>query len=175
MLITLLAWIYISFLCRAWGLLLIKCLTGIYRNRINCNYGFSITCFIGLAFIATIAAIISLFTGLGSIAIQVLFFLPALCVYFFFGETVLHGQKLNTFIRNLHPAISFLLGASLLMILAMSTYPINHPDTIAYHAQIIKWIEQYRAVPGLVHLNYLYGLQNNWFILCGLFSFSFAG
>ena len=175
MLITLLAWIYISFLCYAWGMLFIKLLSKIYGTSKVASYGFSITCFIGLAFIAATAQVMSLFTGLSSIVIQLLFFLPAVLVCFFFDQPLQYLQKANAFIRSMHPAIAFLLATTLLMILVMGVYFITHPDTIFYHAQAIKWAEQYRVVPGLVHINYLYGLQNSWFLLCGLFSFSFTG
>ena len=175
MLITMLAWIYISFLCHTWGMLFIKLLSKTYGTSKVASYGFSITCFIGLAFIAAIAQVISLFTGLSSIVIQLMFFLPAVLAFFFFEQPLQYIQKTNAFIRSMHPVIAFLLTTTLLMVLVMGVYFITHPDTLFYHAQTIKWTEQYRVVPGLVHLNYLYGFQNSWFLLCGLFSFSFTG
>ena len=167
---------YISFLCHSWGIIFIKGINKITGNHQPATYGFSITSFIGLAAIACIAQVLSIFSGLSNIFLQLLFFIPAVYVLFFFEKPRLSlPQKLRAFIQNTHPVVLLLLASTLLMILVMSVYPIIHPDTIAYHAQSIKWAERYPAIPGLVHINFLYGFQNNWFLLCSLFSFSFTG
>jgi hypothetical protein len=55
----------------------------------------------------------------------------------------------------------------------MSTWTINHPDTLTYHAQTIQWIEKYKVIPGLANLHVRYGLQSPWFISCAIFSTNF--
>jgi len=138
MLITLLAWMYISFLCHAWGVLSIKILSKIAGNQARHAYGFSITCLVGLAAIAAVAQVISLCTGLSSLPIQVLFFIPAVYVLFLYEKPRLFLHKLRSLIQNTHAAVIFLFAAALLMVLVMGVYSISHPDTIAYHAQSIK-------------------------------------
>lgn len=171
MLITLLAWVYISFVCYAWGRLFLQLMS---RNNHPLSYGFSITCFIGLAITGSLAQIISLFTGLGSIAVQLIFLVPAVAAGLFAKQRWPFFIKMKTAVRSIRLPVAFVLATTLLMILVMSVYPVTHPDTLAYHAQLTKWAAQYGTVPGLVNVNYLYGLQNSWFLLCGLFSFSFA-
>ena len=129
----------------------------------------------GLAFTGATAQLLSLFTALGSIAVQVFFFLPALYSSLYLYKPGQVVKSVKSFVLALHPAAALLLSGSLFMVLVMGVYPISHPDTIAYHFQVIRWIETYPAVPGLANVNYLYGFQNSWFIVCGLFSFSFAG
>jgi len=173
MLVTLLAWVYISLLCYGWGDATIKFISKIQKSNQNPIYGFSITCFFGLAIIASISQVLSIFMGLGGIVVQGIFLCPA--IWFLWNHPSIHFREIRAFAQNTHPIILFLLVSMLLMILTMSVYSITHPDTLAYHAQAIKWAERYRAIPGLVHISYLYGLQNSWFLTCSVFSFSFTG
>lgn len=57
----------------------------------------------------------------------------------------------------------------------MSTWIISHPDSLTYHIQIIKWIEDYKVVPGIANLNARFGFQSMWFITCAVFSLKFTG
>lgn len=50
--------------------------------------------------------------------------------------------------------------------------PIN-PDTGIYHAQAIRWIESFRAVPGLGNLHTRFAFNSSWLVLNALFSMSF--
>ncbi len=175
MIIILLAWIYISFISFSWGVLFLKGIQKLYGSSYTMAYGFCITCFIGLAFIGTTAQILSLFMGLDNVLVQAAFFLPAVISSVFLYKPGQVITAVKSFVQSLHPAASLLVCACLLMVLVMGVYPITHPDTIAYHFQAIRWVERYPAVPGLANINYLYGFQNSWFILCGLFSFSFTG
>lgn len=57
----------------------------------------------------------------------------------------------------------------------MSTWIISHPDSLTYHIQIIKWIEDYKVVPGIANLNARFGFQSIWFIACAVFNLKFTG
>lgn len=62
-----------------------------------------------------------------------------------------------------------------LSILENSTHlPVN-PDTGIYHAQAIRWIETFPAVPGLGNLHSRFAYNSSWLVLNALFSFSFFG
>jgi hypothetical protein len=174
MLITLLAWMYISFLCYNWGRMFVGLLNRINTGNSTCSPAFCITCFTGLAVIGTLAQLLSLMSGLSNVGVQLLFFVPALFFFITAGYHK-HLKNIRLYFTGLHPVTVVLLISVLLMVLIMSVYPINHPDTLSYHAQLIKWAERYRVVPGLVHVNYHYGFQSTWFLLCALFSFSFTG
>ena len=59
--------------------------------------------------------------------------------------------------------------------LEASTEAPTNPDTNAYHAQTIHWIEDYAAVPGLGNLNGRLAYNSSWLLLNAAFSFSFLG
>jgi len=173
MLITLLAWIYITFLCWTWGILFLQSIIRITKTELEFPH-FSIVCITGLAAITVISGLLSLVIPLGNWWVQFFFIIP--CIFLFFKKnTPFFFTSLKKEFSTLHIASVILLLACLLLILVMSSWMIVHPDTLGYHAQTIQWIEKYKAVPGLVHLHVRFGYQGLWFVDCALFSFSFAG
>ncbi|HET9431825.1 MAG TPA: hypothetical protein VFO70_11650, partial [Chitinophagaceae bacterium] len=137
-----------------------------------------LTCFSGLAFLGLIFTALSLLMPLGGWLAQVFLVVPALLFYLLPGSAPINFPGLWKKIKSITsiPAwISLPLAASVLLVLTMHAWVINHPDTLAYHAQNIKWVEDYPAVPGIANLKYHYGLQSSWFVLCALFSFGFTG
>ena len=173
MLITLLAWIYITFLCWAWGVLFLQFIKKILKSELQFPH-FSIICITGLSAITVVAGILSLLIPLGEWWVQFLFILPC-TILFFKKDSPVFFAALKKEYQYLHLISIILLSVSLLLILVMSTWTIIHPDTLGYHAQTMQWIEKYRAVPGLVHLHGRFGYQGFWFVDSALFDFSFTG
>ncbi len=64
---------------------------------------------------------------------------------------------------------------SLFLILENATQRPTNPDTNLYHAQAIRWIETYPAVPGLGNLHGRLAFNSAWLVTNALFSFSFLG
>ena len=174
MLVTLLAWIYISLLCFAWGTLLLQSVKIILKDRFFLFPHFSIICLVGLMAITVFAGILSLFMPLGGWQAHVIVICPCLVLFFQKQKPDFFPQLINQF-KFLHPVLLCLLVISIIMVLVMCTWTINHPDTLAYHAQTIQWIEKYKATPGLVHLHVRYGYQGLWFVAGAFFSFKFTG
>jgi hypothetical protein len=174
MLITLLAWLYISFLCGLWGTNILHLIKRITGNKQEPDLHFSVICLLGLAGITIFASILSLFIPLGTWLAQVMILLP--CIFFLFYKTEKNlFSDLRRQFNSFHPAILFLSLSCIIMLLVMSSWTITHPDTLSYHAQTIQWIEKYKAIPGLVHLHIRYGYQGLWFVACAIFSFKFTG
>lgn len=173
MLTILLAWIYISFLSWIWGILFLQFIKKIEKSDLQFPH-FSIICITGLSVITVIAGILSLFIPLGEWWVQFLFIIPCL-VLFFKKDSPAFFVALKKELKDLHFFSIILLSACLLLILVMSSWTIIHPDTLGYHAQTIQWIEKYKAVPGLVHLQVRFGYQGLWFVDSALFGFSFTG
>ena len=173
MLTILLAWIYISFLSWLWGILFLQFIKKIIKNELQFPH-FSIICITGLSAITVIAGTLSLFIPLGEWWVQFLFIVPCL-VLFFKKDSPVFFATLKKELQDLHFFSVTLLSACLLLILVMSSWTIIHPDTLGYHAQTIQWIEKYKAVPGLVHLQVRFGYQGLWFVDSALFGFSFTG
>ena len=173
MLTTLLVWIYISFLSWMWGILFLQFIKKITGNELQLPH-FSLVCVSGLSVITVVAGILSLFIPLGGWWVQFLFILPCL-ILFLKKDSPAFFAPLKKEFHDLHVFSIILLSACLLLILVMSTWTIVHPDTLGYHAQTIQWIEKYKAIPGLVHLQVRFGYQGLWFADTALFGFSFTG
>jgi hypothetical protein len=173
MLITLLAWLYIGFLCWSWGRIFLSALKKI-NNEDQPGPPFSLICLAGLSIITVIASILSLFIPLGSWWVQLIFLIPSLMLLIR-DKKEIYFSSLTKVFTGLHNTSLLLLISCLLMVLVMSTWTIVHPDTLGYHAQTIQWIEKYKAVPGLVHLHVRLGYQGLWFTDCALFGFRFTG
>ena len=173
MLITLLAWIYITFLCWMWGILFLQFIKKLTTGELQFPH-FSIICIAGLSIITVIAGFLSLLIPLGEWWVQFLFILPCLTLFFKKDPPAFFAALKKEF-QGLHLLSIILLSASLILMLVMSTWTIVHPDTLGYHAQTIQWIEKYKAIPGLVHLHVRLGYQGLWFVDAALFGFSFTG
>jgi hypothetical protein len=171
MLLTLLVWIYITLVCLAWGNWLLR-LTG-NADAVKGIGSIFIALFAGLAVTGTIGLYLSLFMGLSFVA-HLVILIPAICFYFFPGNRRLVKEQCRETRGNFSYLYIILGVAALLMILAISSYTIIHPDTIRYHAQGILWMEKYPVVPGTSHVDLHLGLQSWWFAVLALFRFSFV-
>jgi hypothetical protein len=126
----------------------------------------------GLCLINTLAALLSLFIKLGWIA-QILLFIPGMA----FGWRMWR-KRAGRFSFKM-PGISWLIGILLVLVfltvLENSTHSPTNPDTGIYHAQAIRWMETYPAVPGLGNLHSRLAYNSNWLVLNAFFSFAFLG
>jgi hypothetical protein len=174
MLITLLIWLYVSLLCWTWGLLTLKFFNKVAAENKPGLQSFPVICLIGLSFLSVVTSFLSLIIPMGTWFVQLFLFIPALVAWTRKNTFQLLKRQL-LFFKSINIALLFLLSVTILLILVMSTWIILHPDTIGYHVQTIKWIEDFKAIPGLVHIHNRYGLQNAWFVLCSVFSFNWTG
>ena len=171
MLLILISCIYISFLCWTWGLATCNLVERMTRETLSLS--FSLTCLMGMVTITVLAGIISIWLPLGGLYIQLLFLIPALLIAFQKSTTARFRKHLRNF-RQVNKAVLYFFISAALLLLIMGSWVIYHPDTLAYHLQLIKWIEEYKVVPGLVHLDGRYGFQSSWFVSCALFRFNFT-
>ena len=176
MIATFFAIIYITIICWGYGTLLLRGLASFTRGAVYTSSSIIITCFCGLAFIAVLFNILTLFLPVGTITAQLILLIPAL--YSLISNKPLVNSELKCIRQKLShfpTSVWALLTGGVLLVLVMNAGLINHPDTLNYHAQHIEWVKNHKAVPGLVHLNVNLGTQSSWFVLCALFSFSFTG
>ncbi len=162
MLLTLLAFFYISFLCYIFGAWLLGYIQSINKNAF-------LTCFIGLTVLSAFVVLFSLFFPVGGIVPHLLL-ATASALLLLYKKVILPDK--NAF-SGFSPLAIALLSISILLILVMHSYTINHPDTLIYHAYTIQSGEESKAIQGIANIKYHYGIQSSWFLLCGLFSFNF--
>ena len=173
MLLILLACIYITIICFAWGVFVYRLLGGDSKNTEYIPH-LSILCLLGFAAISAIAGILSLFMPLGGWQAQLIVLLPSV-IFLLRTHRKIIIEKIRIELILLRPPALILFFVCLVMLLVMSSWKIVHPDTLGYQAQSIQWIEKYKVIPGIVHLHTRFGYQGLWFTSCALFSLKFLG
>ena len=174
MIITLLLWVYQLFIILPFGFLLLT--LGNKREepaKIHLS-SIPLAFLLGLTILTVISSLFSLVINLGW-QVHVFVLTAAVIIWIF----LVIGKKLPQFkfqfwTNNTLQRFSlvFLLFALGIIILSATTTPEN-PDTGIYHAQAIRWIETYKAVPGLGNLHERFAYNSSWLVINALFSLSF--
>lgn len=189
MVISLIAWIYISIICLIWGMMFLSAINPpqaaavippsrpagtIPTLRPAGIIPLSLLCLAGLAVISTLALGLSLFIPLDWKA-HLIVLLPA-CIYCIKpSNRQAIKTQLTGAISNLSRSGSWLLITCIAMVLTISTYTITHPDTTFYHARSILLFERYPVIPGIANLRNELGLQCGWFAALALFKLDSPG
>ena len=164
MLLLLLTILIYSLACWFWGNTFLSALT----HSSSKEDRLFIHAVLGLILLTSLVGIFSLF-GYSSFLFEGL--LPLSAALFFIRKKTradLSEQWRSLQIGGL--SLTAFLIISVLLLLIIGADSIYHPDTLAYHAPVVNWIKQYKAVPGIVHLNNRYGIQSSWFISTALSS-----
>lgn len=167
--ILIIALILMLFLIYGWGSIFL--IRKLFRIPAAVNIRFSLTLMAGMVLITWVAQGLSLFLPLSFGT-----FLFFLAVGVAFGILLIRSHE---YIIKL-PKSSYALGVILVTLVVLSALencthlPVN-PDTGIYHAQAIRWIETYPAVPGLGNFHTRLAYNSSWLVLNALFSFSFLG
>lgn len=163
MILVLLQWCYMAFLSFSTGFALLFFLqkkSG-YRIRSVSSYLMA-----GLAVLNVYAQYFSLFAGVGLAA-------NALAVLLCLGMLAVCRRPAAAFLRERFCSCGRAgLAAGLVLTLLFaygSSRGYLHYDTGLYHAQSIRWIEEYGVVPGLANLHSRFGYNSAAFSLCALF------
>ena len=120
----------------------------------------------GLAFITVYAQVFSLFSGVGLWANVLLLLACAV-------SAVLLRRQLAAFIlgkwRESSPGGRLFLAVLVLLMAYGTSRGYMHVDTGLYHAQAIRWIEEYGVVPGLGNLHSRFAYNSAAFPLCAIY------
>lgn len=130
-------------------------------------------CMAGLVTASVYAQVWSLYGGVSSAAFFVFAGLSVLAWILLRGSMREYGR-----VRRAVPGMTgeLLTGIPLSVLLALLTSTgYIHYDSDLYHAQAIRWAEQYGTVRGLANLHNRLGCNSAAFPLDALFSFSFTG
>jgi len=124
----------------------------------------------GLCGITVFASVLSLFINLGWLA-QAIFF--ALGIFLAWRMWKKHATFRSIRLAEVSGLLIILFLLIFLGILENGTHGVSNPDTGIYHAQAIRWMETYPAVPGLGNLHSRLAYDSSWLVLNAFFSFSF--
>ena len=169
MLSCLLVWMYMLFTCYVTGFACIRVISGkeafLLKKRTDCLYA-------GIGAVTVYAQLFSIFWKVGFVANAVLVSICVLCILVFKKEM---KEDLHSFRLMVSP-VRLAAVLFLLLVFAYGTSTgIIHYDTGLYHAQSIRWIEEYGVVPGLGNLHSRLAYNSASFCLSALYSMAFLG
>ena len=169
MLSVILIWLYMLFTCYVIGFACIRIMKGkeTYQCRKETSYLYA-----GIGAVTVYSQFFSIFWKVGLMANLILFFACAVCAIVFRRQLLknLHNWRLTT------TPIRALVIILLFLVFAYGTSTgIIHYDTSLYHAQSIRWIEEYGVVPGLGNLHTRLAYNSAAFCLSALYSMAFLG
>lgn len=169
MISVILIWLYMLFTCYITGYVCIKAFshgTG-FKVKKETDHLYA-----GIGAVTVYAQIFSILRKVGLLANVVLVFGCILCIILFRKD---FGEKLHSFRLTVapHKIVIFVL---LFLLFAYGTAGgYIHYDTGLYHAQSIRWIEEYGIVPGLGNLHSRLAYNSAAFCLSALYSMAFLG
>lgn len=168
MIVAIIIWFCIFALVYLYGLATVGALSRIFHVAGDQAINFSLVLLMGLVTITTIAMLVNLLLPLSAV------FMLGLSA----GALVIFSQR-RFWPSVVFPKFSSLTGLMLMVVfltvLENSTHVPSNADTGLYHAQTIRWFEEYRIVPGLGNLHGRLAFNSSWLVLNAAFSFAFLG
>lgn len=142
------------------------------RGGVKTNSGISLDLAIvsGVCILTVYAEIFSLFTKVSGLAFTFVILACFVILIFLRKEILLHVKEV--FSKDMHVRIVIIILIAI-PVLILANQPANHYDTDLYHAQSIRWIEEYGIVPGLGNLHHRLAYNSAFFSLQALFSWRF--
>lgn len=171
MILTILNWCYISFIVIFFGIIGASFIRKLFGYDIESD----LTWVIGVILTTVFAEIFSLFGKVGALANLVLILI---CLF----NLVLQRKKIfnmwvemsGYFKNHLYKTIIFIIVSFIVIIIfaVLGSQRAYHPDTDGYHAQAIRWIEDYGSVKGLGNLHNRLAYNSSFMCLQALLSWS---
>lgn len=169
MISVLLIWGYMLVTCYVLGFAALKVISGrqeyLYQKESSFLYA-------GVVATTVYAQFFSLFYKVGFAANVVMLMLCAVCLFCYRKELAERFHTLRLTVTPVRAGVTVLL---LLLFAYGTSTGVIHYDTGLYHAQSIRWIEEYGVVPGLGNLHSRLAYNSASFCLSALYSFAFLG
>lgn len=164
-----LIWIYMIVTCYITGFSCIRAITG--KQGWHCKKESSIL-FAGIAAVTVYAQFFSIFHKVGLSANIILLGICLISGFFYRKELTEHIHTVRLTITPVKAGVALLL---FLLFAYGTSGGMIHYDTSLYHAQSIRWIEEFGIVPGLGNLHSRLAYNSASFCLSALYSFAFLG
>ncbi|MCQ2081178.1 MAG: hypothetical protein MJZ11_05925 [Lachnospiraceae bacterium] len=124
----------------------------------------------GIGFVTFLSELLSLFMKVGLVANIILVVLSLLWIVLFRKDYVYILSRVK---EEISPARIIVIGILFLLFAYGSSHGFMHYDSDLYHAQSIRWIEEYGVVKGLGNLHTRLAYNSASFCLTALYSMSF--
>lgn len=162
-------WLYMLFTCYITGFVCMRAISGNRKFKVKKETDYL---YAGVGVITVYAQMFSILGKVGLWANVVLLFV---CLIFSFLLRKDFGEQLRTFRLTATPG-RIVMTLLLFLVFAYGTSRgYIHYDTGLYHAQSIRWIEEYGIVPGLGNLHSRLAYNSSAFCLSALYSMAFLG
>lgn len=168
MLSVILIWLYMLFTCYVTGVASIRVIAG---ENYSCKQQVSYL-YAGIGAVTVFSQLFSIFWKVGLAANVVLLLVSILCIVLLKKDFLSH---LHTFRLTITPVKAIIFLLLFLGFAYGASTGVLHYDTGLYHAQSIRWIEEYGVVPGLGNLHSRLAYNSAAFCLSALYSMAFLG
>ncbi len=138
-------------------------------DEIPIPHPYVIKCLLGLCAVNVYAEIFSLFGGVGLVADAGLLILCILIVVFSKDHVFSVRRDMAGLLKS--PVRSTIQFVLIIVMSYGTSRGYMHFDTNLYHAQAIRWIEEYGVVPGLANIQSRFGYNSAEFALNALYGF----
>ncbi len=169
MIMVLLNWLYIAMTSFGTGIAVLSFFSWIFERKTEEKPFFIILA--GLVFNTVYAQTWSLFGGVGVAANIVLMLISIVSVLALRDRAKASIKGLFERIKNTH-ILAYIYPVIIVLFACGSSRVYIHYDTSLYHAQSIRWIEEYGVVKGLACLQLRFGYNSSAFALTALYSFA---
>jgi len=172
MIVHLIIFILISFIFLSFGLISIKAFEYLFKNKIETDYVNVVI--LGLIVTATLLRFIYLFFPINSFIFILLFICSLLISIFYKNNLVSITKSFFSVFTSSKTYFLFFVVLTIYIGYKSSLLPSLY-DVDLYQANLIRWIENFRIIPGLANLHFRIGFMGSWHMLFAFFSFSLAG
>ena len=170
MITVLLNWLYIFFITQLLGLLFYRFLEKLTKHSIYLSITKNIVC--GIVICTVYAQFFSLFHKVGALANLILLIICVIVLFRYKTEVFSLINDLKTTIFSWDGMLYF---GIIIVVAFFTSRGAIHADTNMYHAQAIRWYEEYGVVKGLANLQWHFAYNSSYFGFAALFSLSFLG
>lgn len=169
MISVILIWLYMLFTCYVTGFVCIRAISQgtKFKAKGAIDYLYA-----GIGTVTVYAQVFSIFGKVGLLANGVLILACVLCIFLFRKD---FGGQIHSFRLTVVPYRILTVVLVFLLFAYGTSRGYIHYDTGLYHAQSIRWIEEYGIVPGLGNLHSRLAYNSAAFSLSALYSMSFLG
>jgi hypothetical protein len=124
---------------------------------------------LGFFIISTLSMLTSLFIPINVISLFVFFIIGTIGLFFFFRESKQSTIQYDKAEKTIFLYIVLLTLIIITCLGAYTSWPGMAYDTDLYHAQTIRWYNEYSTPPGLGNLHSRLAFNSSWFSMAALF------
>lgn len=169
MLITVVTWLFITYLIFCYGMAFCLLWNKLSSNRQRCSNSLDEIVIMGICIITVLAQYISLFYKIGLIA-NILLLIGSIIIILFCHKDIWNYFSGIEYTKKKIWLLCFACVTFAIMLM-IGVLPDTHYDTALYHAQAIRWIEKYGVVKGLGNLHHRLAYNSSFLVLQALFGY----